>query len=158
MKNVLAAFLLLAAGLGLAESLEAAEFSGRPLKMTAVTADDGVAFQAVDQWVTVPDMIVDFTTTKQGPAVASFCLEVTTGTPLLIRIRQPGVGDWDPGPTRLVDATTTNTSLLFQTHCFSWFTSLSADTYRIKAQWMNLLGSGVAPEIKNRSLRVDHEN
>ena len=153
MKNALGVILLLAGGLGVSEPVEAARFSGRPLKMTAVTKSDGpFTLNVVNQWKTVPGMFVDFTTTKPGAAVATFCAEVTTGSPLLIRIRESGVGDWEPGGTQFVADTAS-----IQTHCFSWFATLPAGTYRIKAQFMNLLG-GNLPTMSNRSLRVQHEN
>lgn len=152
MKPKPGAILLLVAGLCLSGPIEAAKFSGRPLHMTGVSKANQVTLDAVDAWFTMPNMVVDFTTTKTGPAVATFCVEVETGSPLLIRIRESGVGDWEPGATEFIS----ETAGAFEVYCFSWFATLPPGDYKIKAQWMNLLG-GNAPRVENRSLRVEHE-
>ena len=155
MKNAIGAILLLAGGLVVGSPLEAEEFSGRVLSMTAVTRDDIKGTNATS-WKTVPGMVVEFTTTKEGPAVATFCAQAVTQhqqTGIEVRLRESGVGNWDPGEA-LFDF---STDILPTSRCFSWFAMRPAGTYKVKVQW-RLAGAVTVAEAFARSLRVQHEN
>ena len=149
MKKALGVLLLLAAGLGVCEPLaaETIRYSGRLPRFTAVTRDDYRATTATD-WQNVPGTWVEFTTTKQGPAVATFCGTTATGSADSVAMRIAGVGDWKP---RLVQMDHGN--LLFKARCMTSFAVLPAGTHRIRVQWIT---NGTAA-VEVRSLKVDHE-
>ena len=152
MKKVLGAIVLLASGLGVCEPVEAARFSGRLPRMTAVTKDDGITFIAALQWKTVPGMSVDVTTTKDGPVVATFCATGSSSTGLtLVRVRVPGIGNLEPG-----HVTFNGDTMTFRARCFSWFGTLPAGTYRIRVQWYDVDAN--SSNLQNRSFIVQHEN
>jgi len=154
MKKVLGVLLLLVGALGESEPIEAAKFSGRLLKMTAATKADSQALSVAGKWKTVPGMFVDFTTTKNGPAVATFCASVSTSDfdgQLFVRVWEAGAGNWEPGWTEF-----DTKEFFFKTRCFSWFATLPAGSRRIRVQYL-----GTNPDsgfVNERSLRVQHEN
>ena len=156
MKRALRVLLLLAIGLGVYEPLEAKaeRFSGRLPKFSAVAREDQ-QMTTEGGWHNVPGTWVQFTTTREGPAVATFCGALAVGgQDKDLRMRANGAGQWSPGEV-LVDASRSSEGWV-RTRCFAWFANLPAGTHKVRIQWTTALPSDAM--VRWRSLKVEHQN
>lgn len=152
MKRILARIVLVTIGLssGLPLAAQETRFSGRLQRFTAVTRDLDPKFAPQGEWRNIPGMWVEFSTTVDGAAVATYCGGHASSQTSYLALRMRGSGTWHPPAVELEPGTFTHTHA-----CVAFFATLPAGDHRVRIQWN--ANDPEYTQVIRRSLKIEHE-